>query len=140
MLDEKKVVFTEYTGIFYSDEGQLREFFWRVSGKKLDPLDNLTLVKARIDRLVEMVLSILDMRPKDFKVSIEIKPEYKSGDIAKYKHSRKTITVYADRVTDGVLAHEIAHAVICAYFPSRPPRKTQEILAQYVDRHLWEDY
>ena len=40
----------------------------------------------------------------------------------------------------GVLAHEVAHAIINQYFAVPPPSKVQEILSQYVDKHLWGDY
>ena len=80
------------------------------------------------------------MYPDNFHIKISLYPQYKEGMVALYSHKTKSITVYADRVTDGVFAHEIAHAVICNYFSEPPPRKIQEILAQYVDRYLWEDY
>ena len=85
-------------------------------------------------------MDILDMRPSSFTVCVSIMPEYKDGNTASYSHSQKTITVYADKVTDGIFAHEVGHAVVCCYFITPPPPKMQEILTQYVDRHLWEDY
>ena len=36
----------------------------------------------------------------------------------------------------GILAHEMAHAVIDHYFGVKPPKATAEILAQYVDAHI----
>ena len=43
--------------------------------------------------------------------------------------------VAVDSVTDNIIAHEIAHAVINAYFVIPPPARMQEILAQYMDQH-----
>ena len=83
---------------------------------------------------------ILDMFPSNFRVKIELRGGYIEGKIALYNNSENKIVVYADKVTDGVLAHEVAHVVICRYFVSVPPPKIQEILAQYVDTHLWTDY
>jgi hypothetical protein len=45
-----------------------------------------------------------------------------------------------DNVSDGVFAHEIAHAVIYKYFPRPPSSTAQEVLTQYVDKYLWSDY
>ena len=58
------------------------------------------------------------------------------GDVpvAFYSHKDKTIYLSADNVTDRVLVHEIAHAVMNAYFIPLPPRHVQEILAHYVER------
>jgi hypothetical protein len=59
--------------------------------------------------------------------------------VAFYSHGSRTIVISIDDITDRILAHEIAHAVICAYFLPPPPVRMQEILAQYVDKHLWDD-
>ncbi|MCM8776373.1 MAG: hypothetical protein NC930_08535, partial [Candidatus Omnitrophica bacterium] len=84
--------------------------------------------------------TILDMHPANFKLHIELYPVYEEGHIAAYVPENRSIRVYADKVTDGIFAHEVAHAIMHHYFLSPPPEKVQEILAQYVDRHLWEDY
>jgi hypothetical protein len=93
-----------------------------------------------VDRIIERVQEILDMHPDHFKVTVKLDPKYDQGNIAAYKPGLRTIHVFADRITDGVFAHEVAHAVICSYFSVPPPEKVQEILCQYVDRHLWEDF
>ncbi len=80
------------------------------------------------------------MFPDNFFIDIYLHPAYEGGLIAFYNHKTESVTVYADRVTDGVLAHEIAHAVINSYFDVPPPEKIQEILTHYVDRYLWSDY
>ncbi|MFH1791499.1 MAG: hypothetical protein ABH885_05920 [Candidatus Omnitrophota bacterium] len=131
---------TKYTGIYYPDNDTLNSFFWRISGRMYETPGDISLAKSRVDRIAERVMAILDMRPKNFKIKIILKPAYEAGRIALYSARKHEITVYADRVTDGVLAHEIAHAVISQYFASPPPERVQEILTQYVDKHLWEEY
>jgi hypothetical protein len=37
---------------------------------------------------------------------------------------------------EGMLAHEMAHAIIDHFFAVRPPSSTAEILARYVGKHL----
>ena len=56
--------------------------------------------------------------------------------VAFYSHGMAGIYLTTERLNAGILAHEIAHAVINAYFVTPPPAKMQEILSQYVDRHL----
>ncbi|MCK4851521.1 MAG: hypothetical protein KAS86_00250 [Candidatus Omnitrophica bacterium] len=131
---------TSYCDIHYPDEKTLGDFFWRISGKRFNFIEDMSLARSRVDRLIDRVQSILDMYPDNFRFKIELHTEYKKGLIAAYYRDRNSVKVYADKVTDGVLAHEIAHAVICNYFNPPPPAKMQEILAQYVDRHLWSDY
>ncbi len=136
----ERVLRTERFDIVYSDENALSDFFWRISGKRFDSIEELTIAAPKVDSLLERVKSILDMYPEKLHITIEIYPEYKEGRIASYSYKTGVIKVYADKITDGILAHEMAHAVICNYFRTCPPAKMQEILTQYVDRHLWSDY
>jgi len=131
---------THYADISYGNDNALREFIFKVSGKKVIFPGDFAMAKSRIDKFVDRVQSILDMKPADFRVKIVLKGNYAEGDIAYYKHSENSITVYTGQVTDGIFAHELAHAIVCKYFATPPPRKVQEIMAQYVDKHLWEDY
>jgi len=131
---------TQYTVIYYNDDKDLSDFLWRISGKRPNFTESLQLFKPKVDRLIRRVQDVLNMYPNNLSVKIYIYPEYKSGDIAVYSFKTNSIRVYADRITDGIFAHEIAHAIISNYFKEPPPRKVQEILAQYVDKHLWSDY
>ncbi|MDD5672373.1 MAG: hypothetical protein PHN49_12130, partial [Candidatus Omnitrophica bacterium] len=124
----------------YSDDQALSDFLWRISGKRLSAKDDLTPAKSRLDEIVERVQTVLDMHPENFQLKVRLYPKYTEGRIASYKPATRTIMVFADRVTDGVFAHEVAHAVLCDYFGTAPSEKVQEILSQYVDRNLWEDY
>lgn len=109
------------------------------------------LAKNRVDRIVEKISEILDMHPPDLYFTIklyqnrrEIESLYKSmgglgkAPIAFYSHRTKSIYVSLENITDRILAHEITHAVINFYFGTPPPGRMQEILAQYVDKYLWE--
>lgn len=105
--------------------------------------------------IVERVCRILDMYPPNLHFNIYIytlqrdieKLYFRMGashifekiPIAFYSHKSKTIYVSLENITSGVLAHEIAHAVINFHFHTPPPQRMQEILAQYVDKHLWEE-
>lgn len=128
---------TRYAAVYYADEKDLDLFLWRISQTEIDIRAYPGLAKSRLDRIIEKVQAILDMYPHKFHIDIYLHPEYRKGRIASYSERKKSITVYADRVTQGVLAHEIAHAVISSYFRVPPPPKVREILSQYVDRHFY---
>jgi hypothetical protein len=115
------------------------------------PETNPLLVKTRVDRIVETVKSLLDMHPPALRFTISlcktrtaVAVAYKAlgmldaAPIAFYSHRSRTIVVAIDDITDRILAHEIAHAIICNYFVVPPPARMQEILAQHVDKHLWD--
>ncbi len=116
---------------------------------------NPEVVKNRVDNIVERVSKLLDMYPSDLHFNITLYPKdkdveraflsmgglriYETAPVAFYSHKRRTIYVSIEKLSAGVLAHEIAHAIINVYFDTPPPERMQEILAQYVDRHLWEE-
>jgi hypothetical protein len=132
---------TKYTTIYYSQDSDLDDFFWRVGGARLEFTQDKELAKNRIDRLVNRVNLILDMWPKDFKIFINVeRGALEFNKAAYYDERTKTIHIAVDYASDGVLAHEISHAVINQYFPSPVPSKMKEILCQYVDKNLWSDY
>lgn len=119
---------------------------------KESPERNPMLTKNRVDMIVERVSLLLDMHPPNlyFKIYIyltykELEREYlhlgilSKSPVAFYSHKNTAIYISLSDLTDGILAHEIAHAVINFYFVTPPPAQMQEILAQYVDRHLWEE-
>ncbi len=152
--DDWKVFEANCCSIKYQTDEHLRNFTFRIGGFKftsegLD--DNPANVKIKVDDVMGKVQSILDMHPADLHISILLYPDHSTLDrifrqftstgntpIAFYSHKTKSIYVDISSVTDGVLGHEIAHAVINFYFVTPPPAKMQEILAQYVDLHLWD--
>ena len=50
-----------------------------------------------------------------------------------YYHEQNTIYITAEGLRAGILAHEMAHAIICHYFVVLPPAKVQEVLAGYAE-------
>ena len=140
--------------IKYANDKNLKVFARRIGAVKFTSRgldDSQDRIKKRIDEIVGKVQSILDMYPTDLQISIFVLSDYKSvkkvfrefsvsgrPPIAFYSHKAKSIYVAADSLNDGILGHEIAHAVINFYFNVPPPAKMQEILAQYVDLHLWD--
>jgi len=104
----------------------------------------------KLDALVEKVQLILDIR-KPINIIIRIYPDetaLHSAYFNIFKTRKKlrtwyifeynTIYVNAQDLFSGMLAHEIAHAIVDHFLAVRPPRATAEILARYVDRHLNE--
>lgn len=106
----------------------------------------------KVDLLFEKVQLILDMRKamrpvriKVFSNRSELLKAYRKifGDRGSargwYVHEFNTVFLNARDVHEGMLAHELAHAIIDHYLEVRPPRATAEILARYVDKHLFEE-
>jgi len=115
-------------------------------------------IGEKIDALYERVQEILDMRKKTKKLKINIYKDknqlkivynktykkshraYKSSrhPRAWYIHTFKTIYINVDDLHEGMLAHEMAHSIIDHYLLVRPPPVAAEILARYVDAHLFD--
>ncbi len=53
-----------------------------------------------------------------------------------YWHATNTVYTSAENFTRGVIGHELAHAIISAYFVVLPSVKIQEVLAAYVEYQL----
>ena len=104
---------------------------------------------GKIDILVRKARKILDKYPSGFKINIKIYDKQEAlNDIyqeifeeeadhkAFYIHKFHTIYISLNNLSESVLAHEIGHAIIDAYFAIPPPPKIKELLACYVDLHL----
>ena len=107
-------------------------------------------LSTKVDALAERVQEILDMRMRMGKVAIRVYSDKKQLHEAYYRlmgtacevrawyvFEENTMYINADDVHEGILAHEMAHAIIDHYFAVRPPKATAEILARYVDQHLY---
>ncbi len=146
---------TLYSTVNYNQDVEIYEFGRRIGTSEAalvrDNQKALVLMKENIDRIVYRVKTILDMYPVAFHFNIFIYPNYNdvrevyrskgmtgAAPISFYSDKAKTVYLSLENVTDRILAHEIAHAVINAYFYIAPPAQVQEILAQYVDKHLWD--
>ena len=153
---------TRYTVIRYQSLEDLKDFdnsidyypgewgFTRLfSSKDSEMMANLI---KKVDALNLKVQQILDMRKRMKKVTINIYRNKKQLHAAYYKiygsscrvrawyiYEHNTIYINADDVNEGLLAHEMAHCVIDNYLSVRPPRNAAEILATYVDKHLYDE-
>ncbi len=154
--DRGKTYQTQYASITYGNDKDLYTFTKNIgSGLSFfgdNPERIPLLAKTRVDKIVEMACALLDMRPLNLRFNIvlyrtrgELNAAYRAlgmvgqAPLSFYHHRTKTIAVSYEDISDRILAHEIAHAIICAYFGMPPPYRMQEILAQHVDKHLWED-
>jgi hypothetical protein len=148
---------TRYATINYPEAGVFNDFekglrdgpglFMRAHGPSSG------FMAEEVDRIFEKVEFYLDMYPKKVKIKLELlrdrrelEQRYASigmqgpAPAAFFSKSARTVYVNTDDVNKGMLAHEFAHAVICAYFNNEAPAKTQEILAQHVDQQIKSDF
>lgn len=130
----------------YADGGFLGGIF--SSRPQADEL--VKTVSNKVDALYERVQEILDMRGDIPKVTLRLYPDRDAlGRVyqaftgsanlrvrAWYIYERNTLYLNVKDVHEGIVAHEMAHAIIDHYLMVRPPRATAEILARYVDEHL----
>ncbi len=132
---------TRYTTIYYDEDRDMDEFIWRLGGQKLEFTHDRALASSRVDRIIDRVRNVLDIQPSGFKVSVYLRRgPLESGRVAFFEYKSRSIYISVDSVTDGVFAHEIAHAVINFNFGPILPSKVQEILTQYADKYLYSDY
>ena len=109
-------------------------------------------VIRKVDLLFEKAQLILDMRKPMTKVTVRIhsnevqlgesfKKLYQQGNPPRgwYFYENNTVYLNVKDVHEGMLAHELGHSIIDNYFSVRPPAATAEILAQYIDKHLFEE-
>jgi hypothetical protein len=156
------VLETKHTIVHYQSSSDLRKLSqkvdfspvsWRLKGlfAKPSPHELRSQTKKKLDALYERVQEILDMRKRMRPVVIRIYGTKKQlhaayDDVygkpcqlrAWYIYETNTIYVTVEDLHEGILAHEMAHAVIDHYLLVRPPPATTEILARYVDSHLFD--
>lgn len=132
---------TKYATVHYSEYRDMDDFLWKLGGERIDFLNNPQPASIRIDRIVDRIQAILGVIPRDLRFNIYLtRGELRDGMQAYYDYNTKSIYISVDHASQGVLAHEIGHAIINKYFPTPLPSKVQEILMQYVDKYLWSDY
>ena len=121
---------------------------WLTHGSSSKNLEDR--LKIKIDAIFQRVQQILDMRKRIDRVRINLYQNKRQlGDEFKdlyhkecylrawYVFEKHTIYLNLEDLHEGMLAHEMAHAIIDHYFAVRPPAATAEILARYVDSHLF---
>ena len=139
---------------YFPGEWSLKRLFSSSESNNL--ADDLS---RKVDDLYERVQKILDMRKQTKKVAINIYSDkcqllttYKTmfdGHLSTYNtfseprawylYERNAIYVNVNDLREGMLAHEMAHSIVDHYLSVRPPRAAAEILARYVDSHLYSD-
>jgi len=154
---------TRFTEIYYQEEEDLEKFYSRIDYGPRDwgikrlfsssaPKSLQEAVTKKVDLLFERIQSILGMRKKMDKVNIRLHQDKKQlhqafFDIyrqkchlrAWYRYKNNTVYLNLQDLHEGMLAHELAHAIIDHYLLVRPPGAAAEILARYVDSHLKSD-
>jgi hypothetical protein len=152
---------TKHTIIHYQSDRDLGKFCANVKygsqkwGLKVlfshERSDNILkdIVGKKTDDVFEKVQRVLGMLKKMEKVHIKFYRDkaqldeayeriyHRPCDIrAWYRHENNTVYIRASDIKEGVLAHELTHAIVDHYLAVRPPRATAEILARYVDKNL----
>jgi len=151
---------TKYTVIRYKSYDDLLRFHksvdygpgrWNRSSafSSLSASEVKEMLRLKVDAIFERAQTILDMRKKFKKTSIdiyrdssELKRAYsiiyrgKCNVRAWYRYRNNTVYINARDVHAGMLAHELAHGIIDHFLIVKPPSQAAEILARYVDTHL----
>ena len=162
LASDKRVIETKYTVMTFNSTADLERFNRAIRYAGRSSLAGIFSSSSgespegelarKVDLLFEKVQQILDMRKEMRKVrvlvfsnSAELNQAYtkifkeKSTVRGWYVYEFNTVFLNAEDVHEGMLAHELGHAVIDHYFGVRPPRATAEILAKYVDKNLFEE-
>jgi len=156
--EEWAVMETEFFTVFYPKEIDIKRINRRIDTRFIDVdlPDSLPskrhpeqLLAYKFDQIFRKAEKILDMYPRGIHVNVRIyqSPEElpKIGDgitrgvnraTSFYIHKQITIYTTVKNISEVVLSHEIAHSIIDHYFVILPPRKIQELLANYVETHL----
>ncbi len=147
---------SRYCTIWLHPEVEARQVSKRVSTWRVRPQVKIakseaeeTKVAAKFDTLFQRAQEILDMYPPGIHTTVRIGKErsdiqgihasrygFGTEAIAFYDFDDNTVFVAVKDLSEGVLAHEMAHCIIDHYFKIRPPRKIEEMLAIHVDEHL----
>ncbi len=105
----------------------------------------------KVDQIFKKVQRVLDMYPREvqlnlkiFRTQAQLDEEYSKifghNDgmlrISFYVHKYTTIFTTEQAIREGVLAHEMGHAIADHYFLVNPSEKIKELLAQYAEMHL----
>lgn len=70
---------------------------------------------------------------KNYGIGVGEQGYFYNGDIGFYDYDNRTVYISLDKANVGVVAHELAHAIISQYFVVPAPTNTQEILAGYAE-------
>jgi hypothetical protein len=159
-LGQANVHHGRFSNIHYEEAGHLERFAQKVQpGAMTLSLNQIFMGNSKlapeakagryVDQLFQRVQAILEMPKPDLKVEIRLfrdQPalseafEKIAGRATQapafYWKESNTIYLHLEQISTGILAHEMAHAVISHYFIIPPPEKISELLCQYVDREV----
>ena len=149
---------SRYFTVFYRPSVNLKKMEKKLKRRRFDVVSgggyeylstNAEKVAYRLDRIFERVKEILDMYPQNMNVKIKIFKDRRElidayekvfGErediVSFYIYRHETIYTDAVDISDSVIAHEMAHAIVDHYFLIRPPETVKEMLSCYVDEHL----
>ncbi len=140
---------TDYATIHYSDPAAIENFAALLDKGNVRPRFAGS-TGSTVDRIVFRVRNLLGIHTPGFHINIyllesrqvleKIYAEMGLGDkapVAFYSRSTGSVFISLDAVNDGILAHEVAHAVINSHYNPPLPSRMQEILARFVDKNLW---
>ncbi len=151
---------TRYTVIQYPSMDILERFqksvhfgnaWWASSSEfaTISDEENRKIASLKTDAVFKRVQEILDMKKQSKKVRILLYADKTALETAYletynntcpfkawYEYKTNIISLNADDLDEGILAHELAHSIIDHFLNVRPPKNTAEILARYVDSHL----
>ena len=147
---------SRYAVITYFDHDDLRKFNNELYMGRLKSQMGRTRgdtiedeVIAKINFIVEKVMTVLDMFPPQLMFSIVIHPNEKEVQkdfhriynidveyIAFYSPSKNKVFYSADNAYLRVVAHEIGHVVAENYFTISPPQRIHEVMAQFAEKHV----
>ena len=134
--------------------GKIRIRFYDVVLDKSFYSQNNSIEKQlaeKFDRIFVKAEKILDMYPRKIHLTIKIyknqsqlddeyarifKRSNRKRRISYYIHKYTTICTTERVIREGILAHEMGHAICDHYFLIRPSEPVRELMAQYVELHL----
>lgn len=159
--EEPGVFLTRFCTVFYEEGVDLQrvnrsinlrfsDFYYPNGHRERDAgLSTEDMLSEKFDAIFARVQDILDMYTSKIHITINIYSDnhgldaayeeiFDSPNKAKSFYVYKTNILYTtpEAITEGILAHEMAHCIIDHYFVILPPRKIQEMLAVYADIHL----
>lgn len=152
---------SEYFSIYYQSGVDLFEVAYRINiggplyiyrdeSKLIVEAESFQdLLAQNVDLLFQEVSDILDMHLYSFYGELKICrnqeqlqrifSEISGGELKSqsfYDSASNTIYISQEGLRPGILAHEIAHAIISHFFVVEPPQKVQEVLAGFVEYHI----
>lgn len=152
----QKIIKTEYFTIYYDQGCNLADIANKLNVEHFLHIDIFSqndnsqsidsIISSLFDSIYLEVSDILDIHIYSFHATIKIlSDKEKMADVLEkylkkrinmpsyYFQSKNTIYISFDDLTLGMLAHEIAHAIISHYFVVAPSEKVQEVLSGYVE-------